>query len=326
MQPPCPRQAPPEKADAEGADAAAGADGPDWQEEYGATREFSRGGEVDPLGLAWFEKQPDLQEEPLTLTRVVAAVNPARLTAAEGQLVSWMTENREPLAMRRLTPLGAPEDTVEAMAWVPASWGKAGITAEGLRGHGAPQLLCGQLGSARFAPMAWPFYGQACYMHVMSGQVCVLSWPVQAITRTGTPIRDTDTLLASMTAAPWDAFCEEHVDHVILQAGQSIWVPNGQLAALVTLGDRTQPRTAVTSTVLYVPVMSGVLLGRCPVKTPVITYAAYNARLQLRTGTASWRSWAADFLEWLTKVDPEAAAEGDGSAGQVEGAAIQPAR
>jgi hypothetical protein len=160
----------------------------------------------------------------------------------------------------------------------------------------------------------------------MSGQVCVLVWPVTAITQTGTPVKDTDTLLASMTAAPWDAFCQEHVHYVILQAGQSIWIPNGQLPALVTLGDRSQPPAAVTSAVLYVPVMSGVLLGRCPAKTPVITYAAYNARLQLRTGTASWRTWAPDFLEWLTQVDPEAVREGDGSAGQEAGAAIVPSR
>lgn len=163
-------------------------------------------------------------------------------------------------------------------------------------------------------------------MHVISGQVCVLSWPVSAITQTGTPIRDADTLLSGMAGGPWDEFCQEHVDYVILGAGQSIWIPNGQLPAMVTLGDRSQSRQSVTSTVLYVPVMSGVLLGQCPSKQPVITYASYNARLQLRTGTVSWRSWAADFLEWLAKVDPEAAALGDGSAEQLDGGRVEPSR
>jgi hypothetical protein len=119
---------------------------------YEPTLEVSRDGQVDPLELAWFDKAADIKDEPLTLSKIVAAVGEARLSSAEGQLVQWMTENREPLCMLRLRPLGAPEDTVEAMAWVPASWGQAGIVGEGLRGHGAPQLLTGQLGSARFAP------------------------------------------------------------------------------------------------------------------------------------------------------------------------------
>ena len=163
-------------------------------------------------------------------------------------------------------------------------------------------------------------------MHVISGQVCVMHWPCQAILRTGTPIKETDVLMSGMAAAPWEDFAKKHIDHVILGQGQAIFLPIGRMPVMTTLGDRNQPRASVTSTVLYAPVMAGPLLAGCSQKVPVVTYAAYNARLQLRTGTASWRNWAADFLEWLARFDPTAASDGDAAAASVEGEGIQPAR
>jgi hypothetical protein len=162
-------------------------------------------------------------------------------------------------------------------------------------------------------------------MHVGAGQVFVIAWKTEDVLAKGTTIADSANLLADMSGPKWDEFSGK-CQHVRLTTGQGMWVPNGVQTAIITLGDRSLPKKSVHSHLLYVPIMSGQLLRACPQVKPIVSYAAYNARLQLRSGTQNWLSWVADFLQWLAGVDEEAAKDGDNTGAGVEDEAILPHR
>lgn len=281
---------------------------------------------VDVATLSWFAAGRASRGEGAALATVAEAVGRARLEQAAARLVQHMTDEKLVSAMCRLCPQGSPHDSVEMLRWFPASWPGKGFSAEALRQHGAPWLLVGQLGSCRLKPVSWPFYSQAAYLHVLDGEVLVMAWPTKAILETGTPIGESGELLQAMGTQTFETFCKDSVQYVRLDKGTGLWVPNGVQIAMVTLGDRTLPRQSVVSQVLYVPVMSGSMLGRSPERREIVAYAAFNARMQLRSGTQSWLSWVADFVQWLAGVDEEAAREGNSSGDQLPEHAIVPHR
>ena len=162
-------------------------------------------------------------------------------------------------------------------------------------------------------------------MFVGAGEVFVMAWKTTDVLAKGTTIADSAALLADMSGSKWEEFCK-NVHHVKLSTGQGIWVPNGVQTAILTLGDRSLPRRSVHSHILYVPIMSGSLLRQSPDVKSIVSYASYNARLQLRSGTQNWMHWVADYLQWLSGVDEEAAKDGDATGAEVEEETLQPHR
>jgi hypothetical protein len=317
---------PPERPPAE-PDAPAPEEAPAEAEEPGyiPTLAPCSSAEVDLASLSWFPDRAAATGEGLQLGQVMAAYGKERLDQASSKLLAHMADRQVSQTMCRLTPQGSPHDTFEAMRWFPASWAAQGVTGEALRQHGSPWLFVSELGTCRYKPVSFPFYSQACYMFVGAGEVFVMAWKTADILAKGTTIADSAALLADMSGSKWEEFCK-NVHHMKLSTGQGLWVPNGVQTAILTLGDRSLPRRSVHSHILYVPIMSGSLLRQSPDVKSIVSYASYNARLQLRSGTQNWMHWVADYLQWLSGVDEEAAKDGDATGAEVEEETLQPHR
>ena len=199
--------------------------------------------------------------------------------------------------MNRMEPRGQPHDTFEQIAWVPGSLKNAGIAPEKLTSFGAPWMMGLEPTKSRVAPLQYMFPGAGHCLHIVEGEAMVACWPLGPAIEKGGSATEEHVYFEAMDTKAFTAFANANFAHVVLKAGDTIWIPWGWHSAVVNKAG-SRPLNA-----LYVPWFNASLLKDVDIMVvrSLLTSLATWAERTTLTAIASQRP---GIQSWLQTNNP----------------------
>ena len=199
------------------------------------------------------------------------------------------------LCHARLEARGEPVDTLEQLKWAPSDWKSDGISPEALRDHGAPWILSGNPGSARFMNNGWPIPGHGQFLSGIQGGSVVVTLPYWVILEKGVDMDIAATWLCNeVKASVFDDILDNHGRAATLAQNAVMWVPFGWLAILVT--HATSPQG---SHVLMTPMTSVKLANQCP---DILRLVKFWESILARRTTETWKKLKDTFAKYFVNI------------------------
>ena len=194
----------------------------------------------------------------------------------------------------RMPPKGAPHDTVEKLEWIPQALLQM-ASPENLRSYGSPWLLGGLPGSCRRGTQHWAIPGFGKTLLALQGPVFLVLFCIRDMLDYGPSVSEIDAWLTGLSHKAFTGVADKHFSLVTLVQGDSVWVPYGYHAMMVTGSLQTEP-----SMVIEAPFLTATLATRFPQLGYVVQHNIdfYRAILQQKP----WDKIGQPLLDWLQEL------------------------